>query len=288
MTDIEQAVSTGGRVPDIVRGEPVARGGYGQVTPQMVERLRTAVGADRIMSDPADLVTYAYDGTFLETPPDLVILPQTTEHVAAIMRLASEYRVPIVSRGAGSGLAGGAVPLAGGIVLSMVRMNRILEIDAVNMCARVQPGVVTAELNRAVGAHGLLYPPDPASQRQSTIGGNVGMCAGGPKGLKYGVTKDFVLGLEVVLADGRIMRTGGKMIKNVTGYNLTQLLVGSEGTLGIVTEVIVKLVPKPRGSRTAMAMFPHLDDAARIITTILNAGITPATIELMDRDCIKA
>jgi len=277
-----------GRVPDIVQGAEAPRASYGQVTREVLAKLRAAVGTDLILNDPADMATYAYDGTFLETAPDCVILPETTDHVQAIMRVATEDRIPVVSRGAGSGLAGGTVPLAGGIVLSMVRMNRLLELDTVNMCVRVQPGMVNGDLQTALSPHGLLYPPDPASLRQSTIGGNIGMCAGGPKGLKYGVTKDFVLGLEVVLADGRVMRTGGKMIKNVTGYNLTQLLVGSEGTLGIVTEATLKLVPKPRASRTAMAVFPRIDDAARIVTTILNAEITPATIELMDRDCIAA
>jgi len=277
-----------GRIPDIVHGSPVAREGYGRVTPAVAEELRAIVGARGVLSDPADLATYAYDGTFLESPPDCVVLPESTAHVAAIMRLATAHRIPIVSRGAGSGLAGGTVPLAGGIVLSMVRMNRILELDTVNMCARVQPGVITGDLQKVVAAEGLLYPPDPASLRQSTIGGNVGMCAGGPKGLKYGVTKDFVLGLEAVLADGRVLRSGGKMIKNVTGYNLTQLFVGSEGTLGVVTEVILRLVPRPRASRTALAVFPRIDDAARIVTIILGAGITPATIELMDRASIRA
>ncbi len=276
------------RVPDIVHGSPVGRAEYGRVTAGVLEELRAAAGAENVLSEPADLATYAYDGTFLETPPDCVILPRDTEAVAAVLRVAARHRVPIVSRGAGSGLAGGTIPLAGGIVLSMVRMNRVVEIDTVNMCARVQPGLITGELQKAVAAHGLMYPPDPASLRQSTIGGNVGMCAGGPKGLKYGVTKDFVLGLEVVLADGRVMRTGGKMIKNVTGYNLTQLFVGSEGTLGVVTEVIVRLIPKPRASRTALAAFPRIDDAARIVTTILTAGITPATIELMDNASIRA
>jgi len=276
------------RVPDIVHGAPVGRAEYGRVTAGVLEELGAAAGAENVLSEPADLATYAYDGTFLETPPDCVILPRDTEAVAATLRVAARHRVPIVSRGAGSGLAGGTIPLVGGIVLSMVRMNRIVELDTVNMCARVQPGLITGELQKAVAAHGLMYPPDPASLRQSTIGGNVGMCAGGPKGLKYGVTKDFVLGLEVVLADGRVMRTGGKMIKNVTGYNLTQLFVGSEGTLGVVTEVIVRLVPMPRASRTALAAFPRIDDAARIVTTILTAGITPATIELMDNASIRA
>ncbi len=280
----------GGQAPvvDIVHGERVDRAGYGRVTPEVLAALRAAIGAGHVLHDKADLATYAYDGTFLESPPDCIVLPKTTAQVSAVMKVASTHRIPIVSRGTGSGLAGGTVPLAGGIVLSTVRMNEIVEMDVINMCARVQPGVITADLQSAAGTENLMYPPDPASMKQSTIGGNIGMCAGGPKGLKYGVTKDYVLGLEVVLADGRVMRTGGKMIKNVTGYNLTQLFVGSEGTLGIVVEATLRLVARPRASRTALAAFPKLDDAARLVTVILGAGVTPATIELMDGASIKA
>jgi glycolate oxidase len=280
--DVEQQ-----RVIDIVGGGPPPRGDYGTLSDEGRRRIVALLGPDGALSAPEDLQAYAYDGTFLERRPDLVVLPRTTDEVVEIVRIAAAEQVPIVTRGAGSGLAGGSVPLVGGIVLSMTRMNRIVEMDTVNMLARVQPGVITAELQSEALAHGLYYPPDPASQRQSTIGGNVGMCAGGPHGLKYGVTKDYVLGLEAVTADGRVMRTGGKMIKNVTGYNLTQLLVGSEGTLAVITEVIMRLIPKPRSSRTAMAVFPRIDDAARMITTILNAGIVPATIEIMDQASIR-
>ncbi|HVA89854.1 MAG TPA: FAD-linked oxidase C-terminal domain-containing protein [Chloroflexota bacterium] len=271
---------------DIVGGTPSARR-FSPLSQQARERLRNLLGPEGALEADADLQAYAYDGTFLEQRPDFVALPRTTEEVAAILRLAGQERVPVVTRGAGSGLAGGSVPLAGGIALVLTRMNRIIELDPVNMLIRVQPGVVTADLHAEALAHGLFYPPDPASQKQSTIGGNVAMCAGGPHGLKYGVTKDYVLGLEAVTADGRVMRTGGKMIKNVTGYNLTQLLVGSEGTLAVITEILLRLLPKPKATRTAMAVFPRIDDAARMITVILNAGIIPATIEIMDQESIR-
>jgi glycolate oxidase len=273
-------------VIDIVGGTPSSRR-FSSLSPQGREQLRNLLGPDGALESDTDLQAYAYDGTFLEQRPDIVVLPRTTEEVAAILRLASLEGVPVVTRGAGSGLAGGSVPLAGGIALVLTRMNQILELDPINMLIRVQPGVVTADLHAKALAHGLFYPPDPASSKQSTIGGNVAMCAGGPHGLKYGVTKDYVLGLEAATADGRVLRTGGKMIKNVTGYNLTQLLVGSEGTLAVITEILLRLLPKPRAARTAMAVFPRIDDAARMITVILNAGIIPATIEIMDQESIR-
>ncbi len=279
-------MNTVGQPVDIVRGEPVS-GAYNMLSAASRKQLVELLGPEGTLTSPEDLQSYAFDGTFLEHRPDIVVLPSTTDEVAAVLRLASAERVPVVTRGAGSGLAGGSVPLAGGIVLATTRMNRIIEVDAVNMLMRVQPGVVTADIQAEALRHGLYYPPDPASQRQSTIGGNAAMCAGGPHGLKYGVTKDYVLGLEAVTADGRVMRTGGKMIKNVTGYNLTQLLVGSEGTLAIITEILLRLIPKPRDTRTALAVFPEIDDASRTITTILNAGIVPATIEIMDQESIR-
>jgi glycolate oxidase len=272
---------------DIVHGDAPLAAGFGTLSEKARRRLAQLLGAEGMLTSAEDLQAYAYDGTFLEHRPSIVLLPRTTAEVRAILELAASERVPVVTRGAGTGLAGGSVPAAAGIVLSLTRMNQILELDQVNMVARVQPGVVTADLHAAALQLGLYYPPDPASQRQSTIGGNVAMCAGGPHGLKYGVTKDYVLGLEAVTADGRVMRTGGKMIKNVTGYNLTQLLVGSEGTLAVITEVIIRLIPKPRATRTAMAVFPRIDDASRMITAILNAGVVPATIEIMDQDSIR-
>ncbi|MGH2409670.1 MAG: FAD-binding oxidoreductase, partial [Chloroflexota bacterium] len=279
MTDQEPLI-------DIVGGTSSARR-FPPLSPQGREQLRNLLGPEGALESDPDLQAYAYDGTFLEQRPDIVALPRSTEEVAVILRLASLERVPVVTRGAGSGLAGGSVPLAGGIALVLTRMNQILELDPINMLIRVQPGVVTADLHAKALAHGLFYPPDPASSKQSTIGGNVAMCAGGPHGLKYGVTKDYVLGLEAVTADGRVMRTGGKMIKNVTGYNLTQLLVGSEGTLAVITEILLRLLPRPKAARTAMAVFPRIDDAARMITVILNAGIIPATIEIMDQESIR-
>jgi glycolate oxidase len=277
-----------GQIVDVVTGGATPPPGqFSRLSPATLSHLRELLGPDGALTAAEDLQAYAYDGTFLERRPDLVALPRSTSQVAEILRIASTGRVPVVTRGAGSGLAGGSVPLAGGIALVLTRMNEILEVDTVNMLVRVQPGVVTADLQAEALRHGLYYPPDPASQRQSTIGGNVAMCAGGPHGLKYGVTKDYVLGLEAVTADGRVMHTGGKMIKNVTGYNLTQLLVGSEGTLAVITEIILRLVPRPRSSRTAMAVFPRIDDASRMITTILNAGIVPATIEIMDQESIR-
>jgi glycolate oxidase len=274
------------QVVDIVGGTPLADR-FAPLSSHARQEIVALLGPEGALTAGAELQAYAYDGTFLEHRPEIVALPRTTEEVAAILRIASRERVPVVTRGAGSGLAGGSVPLAGGIALVLTRMNRILELDQINMMIRVQPGVVTADIHAEALAHGLFYPPDPASQRQSTIGGNVAMCAGGPHGLKYGVTKDYVLGLEAVTADGRVLRTGGKMIKNVTGYNLVQLLVGSEGTLAVITEILLRLLPKPRATRTAMAVFPRIDDAARMITIILNAGIIPATIEIMDQESIR-
>ncbi len=277
----------GQTVIDIVHGTPLTGASFNAISDRGVSQLKHLLGAERVLTLPEDLQSYAYDGTFLEHRPDVVVLPRTTAEVQAVLRLASAERVPLVTRGAGTGLAGGSVPIAGGIVLALAQMNRVLELDDVNMLVRVQPGVVTADLQALVLEHGLYYPPDPASQKQCTIGGNVAMCAGGPHGLKYGVTKDYVLGLEAVTSDGSVLRTGGKMIKNVTGFNLTQLLVGSEGTLAVITEIILRLVPKPRSARTAMAVFDDIDVASRMITAILNAGIVPATIEIMDQDSIR-
>ena len=199
------------------------------------------------------------------------------------MKLASQEEIPLVPRGAGTNLAGGTVPIKGGIVLSLTRMTDVISIDTVNMVAVVQPGVVTGKLQAEVARHGLYYPPDPASLKATTIGGNVGMNAGGPHALKYGVTSDYVMGLEVVLPSGEVIRTGGKAIKNVTGYNLTQLFVGSEGTLGVITEITLRLIPQPEATGSVLAAFADLDDAATLVNRILHAGVTPAVIEIMDQ-----
>jgi glycolate oxidase len=253
------------------------------IAPKLVDELKEIVGDENVLTTPEELLCYSYDGTVLQHMPQIVALPRTTAEVAATVKLAHRERMPLVPRGAGTNLAGGTIPIRGGIVLSLTRMTDILEIDTVNMVAVVQPGVVTGKLQAQVAKQGLYYPPDPASLKATTIGGNVGMDAGGPHALKYGVTSDYVMGLEVVLPSGEVIRTGGKAIKNVTGYNLTQLFVGSEGTLGVITEVILRLIPQPESSGSVLAAFAELDDAAVLVNRILQAGVTPAVIEIMDQ-----
>ena len=214
--------------------------------------------------------------------------PTTTQQVSDILRIADRERIPIVPRGAATGLAGGSVPSEGSWCLNLARMNRILSISAADSIVVTQPGVVTAALQKAVEAQGLFYPPDPASLNQCTIGGNVSTNAGGPRCLKYGVTADYVLGLEVVVPGGKVMRVGGHTIKNVAGYNLKQLFVGSEGTLGVVTEITLRLIPKPRSQSTALAAFAKLSEACEAVGKILSSGITPLVTEIMDHDVIRA
>jgi glycolate oxidase len=254
---------------------------------RMIDRLAKALGKEAVLYTPEDLAAYSYDGTFVESCPDVVVLPQTTEQVSRIVRIAAEARVPIVPRGMGSGLAAGSIPMpSGGIVVSFTRMNHILEIDSGNATIRVEAGVITADLQAEVEKQGLFYPPDPSSIRHSTIGGNIACNAGGPRCLKYGVTGDYVLGLVVVLADGRILKTGGKPIKDVTGYNLKGLFTGSEGTLGLITEALLSLIAKPRYARTVLAEYMSLAAASHTVNAILSAGIVPATLELMDQTAI--
>lgn len=255
--------------------------------PRLIAELKSIVGANNLNASPEDVICYSYDGTPTEWRPGAVVTPTTTRMVANVVKLANRERIPIVPRGAGTGLSGGSVPSSDSLVVALTKMNRILEIDVENLVGVVQPGVVTATFQTEVERHGLFYPPDPASQTASTLGGNVAECAGGPRGFKYGVTKDYVLGLEVVTPTGQIVRLGGKTIKNVTGYNLVQLFVGSEGTLGIVTEITLRLIPKPKANRTLLAVFPDIDDASRAVTSVVLAGIVPATIELMDNTTIR-
>ena len=254
---------------------------------KLIERLIKIIGKEYVLNTPEDLAVYSYDGTFAEGCPDVVVLPATTEQVSEVVKLAAEARVPIVPRGMGSGLAAGSIPnTSGGIVVSLTRMNHILEIDTENATVRAEAGIVTADLQAAVEKVGLFYPPDPSSIRHSTIGGNIACNAGGPRCLKYGVTGDYVLGLTIVLADGRILKTGGKPIKDVTGYDLNGLFTGSEGTLGLITEALLRLVAKPRYAKTALAEFASLNDASRTVNAILTAGIVPASLELMDQTAI--
>jgi len=252
----------------------------------LIQDLQEAIGVEKVLTSLEDRIAYSYDGTFEQDLPDVAILPESNEDVAAILRLAQEYDVPVVPRGMASGLAAASVPFGGGIVLSLTKMNRILEIDEENHTVRVEAGAITADVEAAVEEFGLFYPPDPSSNEQSTIGGNIACNAGGPRCLKYGVTGDYVMGLTVVLADGQVLRTGGKAIKNVVGYDLNALFVGSEGTLGVITEALLRLTTKPRAVRTARAEFPALEDASRTVNAILDAGVVPATLEMMDETAI--
>ena len=249
----------------------------------VVEELRSIVGPDWVLDTPEDLATYSYDAFLPEFKPDVVVVPSSTEEISRIMRLANGEGIPVTPRGAGTNICGGSVAKEGGLIMAFHRMNRILEIDVENRCAVVQPGVVNADLQKTAARYGLLYPPDPASMFVSTIGGNVALNAGGPRGVKYGVTKDYLLGLQIVLPSGDVIRTGGKTMKNVTGYDLTRLMCGSEGTLGIITEIIVKLLPLPPAKATLQAIFTDLDDAANTVSAIVGSGIVPTTLELIDK-----
>lgn len=254
---------------------------------RLINSMAKVVGKEAVLYTPEDLAVYSYDGTFAEGQPDLVVLPGTTEQVSQVVALAAQTRLPLIPRGMGSGLAAGSIPIpGGGIVLCLSRMNHILEIDTINATVSAEAGVVTGDLQNEVEKHGLFYPPDPSSIRHSTIGGNIACNAGGPRCLKYGVTGDYVLGLTVVLADGRILKTGGKPIKDVTGYDLNALFTGSEGTLGLITEALLRLVAKPLYARTALAEFVSLEDASQAVNALLSAGIVPATLELMDQTAI--
>ncbi len=252
------------------------------------KELVSIVGPERATDEPEDLVAYSLDPHLDEHRPDIVIYPVSTEEVSSIMKVAHREAIPVTVRGSGTNLAGETVPVRGGIILAMARMDGILEIDPHNRLARVEPGVINYDLQQAVEKYNLMYPPDPSSWKTATMGGTVGTNAGGPKTLKYGVTRDYLLGLTVVLANGDILKTGGKAIKNVTGYDLTRLICGSEGTLGIVTEIIVRLIPKPRAARTIMAHFPRLEDSSDAVSSIISSGIVPAGLELMDKVVIAA
>ncbi len=254
-----------------------------ELAPRILHELRDIVGTEYVLHETADLIAYSIDGTWIERRPLAVVLPGSATEVSAILKLANRERVIVAPRGSASGLSGGSIPLGGGIALALTRMQRILEIDQINQVAIVEPGVITARLQAEVEKLGLFYPPDPSSLQVSAIGGNVAENAGGARCLKYGVTSDYVMGLQVVLPTGEIIRTGGRMVKNVTGYNLRQLFTGAEGTLGVITEVTLKLLPLPAHSLTALAVFPRLDDAARAVTAIMSSGLLPASIELMDQ-----
>lgn len=250
---------------------------------EIADEFRSLVGDGWFLAAPEDLAAYSYDAFIKEFQPDAVILPADRAEISKMMRVASRERINIIPRGAGTNLSGNTVARQGGIILDLNRLNKIIEIDAANRCAVVQPGVVNADLQKAAGQFGLMFGPDPASMMACTIGGNVALNAGGPRALKYGVTRDNLLGLEVVLPSGDIIHTGGKTIKNVTGYDLTRLLCGSEGTLGIITEIIAKLVAVPPLRKTLLASFASLPDVARSVSSIIGSAIIPAALELMEK-----
>ena len=254
---------------------------------EAIDELRRSLPEGTVRSEQSARLAYSHDATFQRRLPDAVVSPLTTEDVQLVLRVASNAGIPVVTRGAGSGLSGGAVPLDGGIVLMLAGMDRLLEIDVANGVAVVEPGVITAGLQDRVEAKGLFYPPDPASLGQSTIGGNVATNAGGPRGVKYGATRDYVKGLTVVLADGTRLELGGKTHKNASGYQLLHLFVGSEGTLGAITQVTLKLIPLPRFRRTVVGFFPSLEIASEAVTALLVTGVWPVTIEIMDRTSLE-
>ena len=252
------------------------------LTTQLVKYL----GQDAVLTDREDLICYAYDATGKRFLPDVIVFPRTVSQIAQVMRLANEHRVNVIPRGAGSGMTGGSLPESGGIVLVLTQFDRILEIDTENLVAVVEPGVVTTQVHKAVESQGLFYPPDPASMNFSTIGGNIAENSGGMRAVKYGTTKEYVLGLEVVLPNGDIIHTGSKCVKDVVGYNLTQLVVGSEGTLGVVTKAILKLLPLPAAKKTLTATFPSILDAGKTVSEIIRRKIIPTTMEFLDRQAI--
>ncbi len=260
---------------------------YGAVDQRLIELLTSVVGREGVIVDPEDVDRYCRDETTeVAGRTDVVVKPRDTDAVAGIMRLASSLSIPVTPRGGGTGVTGGAVPADGGIVLSLERMNRIIEIDADNLMAVSQPCVITGDLARAAAAEGLFYPPDPASIDSCALGGNVAEGAGGPCAVKYGTTKDYVTGLVVVFPDGSVSRLGGKIVKNATGYNLIGLLVGSEGTLGVITEITVRLLPLPAYSVDLLVPFANLVSASSAVSAVIRARIVPTTIEFIEKEAI--
>jgi glycolate oxidase len=254
----------------------------------ILARLRDTVGSSNYLDSAEDKLAYSYDGTpLLGQLPDAILLPQSVDQISGILALANEAKFAVVPRGSGSGLSGGAVPVESSVVLLMNHWNKILEIDEQNLTVWVEPGVITGDLHTAVEAKGLFYPPDPGSSTICTLGGNVAENAGGLRGLKYGVTKNYVLGMEVVLPTGEVMRSGGKSVKDVAGYNLRDVFVGSEGTLGVFTKILLRLIPKPDDSRTMLAFYDRLSDAAETVSDIIASKITPAALEFLDNTTIR-
>ncbi|MCD6582041.1 MAG: FAD-binding protein [Desulfuromusa sp.] len=257
---------------------------------KILTALQQISGKEQVLTDKADLICYSYDATQKQYLPDVVVHPGSVEEISKIMKLANEKKIPVFPRGAGTGFTGGSVPTAGGIVLGLTRLDKILEIDEENLVATIEPGVVTEDFQKTVEKVDLFYPPDPASLKVSTMGGNVAECAGGPRCVKYGVTKDYIIGLEIVTPTGDIIKTGGPTMKGVVGYDLTKLICGSEGTLAVITKIIVKLLPKPEAKKTMLVLFASIDGAAQAVSAIVRGKIIPTTLEFLDArtlDCIR-
>ncbi|NPV70733.1 MAG: FAD-binding protein [Firmicutes bacterium] len=255
---------------------------------ELGQELRRIAGDANVLSDMEDRLCYSYDSTHVEHLPEFIVRPRTTSEVIEIMRLANDTMKPVVPRGAGTGLSGGSVAISGGIVMDLTRMNSVLEVNSQDLYAVVEPGVITLDLQNQVAVDKLLYPPDPGSNSASTIGGNIAENAGGLRGLKYGVTQHYVMGLEVVAPTGEVFRTGSKTVKCVTGFDLTRLMVGSEGTLGVVTRATLRLIPAPEFGRAMLGVFDETMNAARAVSKIIEAGVVPATLEYLDRVTVNA
>ncbi len=258
------------------------------LNPAIVSELQSIVGKDYVLTDPEDLFIYSNDATVFSHLPEGVVKPATAQEVAAVMKVAAKHNIPVTGRGAATCLSGGAVPLKGGLVVELVRLNKIRKVDVENKIAVAEAGVITFDLTTAAAKAGLLYPPDPSSLKESTLGGNVAECAGGPKGVKYGITRNFVLGVEAVLPDGTLVETGNAVDGDMSGPDWTMLLTGSEGTMGLITAVTLRLVPAPETKKTMMAIYSNLHDAARTVSKTMASGIVPTTLELMDNLSIVA
>ncbi len=256
--------------------------------PEVIAALRAIVGSENVVVEPEKVEPYGADAVKEKFPPEAVVFPETTSHVSEILKLANEHVFPVTARGGGVGYTGGAVPVDGGIVVGTDRMNRIIEISEENLYAVCQPGIRTIEIQEAVAKHGLIFPPDPASYKDSFIGGNIAENAGGMRTPKYGVTKHSVLGLEFVTATGEVIRTGGKTVKNVVGFDLTGLMCGSEGMLGIITEATLRLLPMPAATSTVRASFRNMEEACDVLTKFTPVGLLPMAMEVIDRNCIGA
>ena len=254
----------------------------------IVKEMQAIVGKDYVRTDREDLIIYSSDSTVFSHMPDAVVKPASTQEVSAIVKLAARHNIPLVGRGAATCLSGGTVPMKGGIVVEFVRMNKIRSLDVVNKVAVAEAGVITFELTTQAAKVGLLYPPDPSSLKESTLGGNVAECAGGPKGVKYGITRNFVLGVEAVLPDGTIIETGNAVDGEMCGPDWTMLLTGSEGTMALITAVTLRLVPVPETKKTMLAIFERLEDAAKTVSVTMSSGIIPTTLEIMDNLSIVA